>query len=76
MGHYDRNPLMHAIGGFTAVLATAGTLGVAVLLPMKISPPVQSVVTTAQSRATPAPLDVAATRYRIEVIGSRKANAA
>ena len=74
MNRYERSPaLLLGIGGFAAALATAGTLSVGVLLPVMFCTEDGAVV--AKAAATRAPVEVAA-RYRIEVFGSRKANAA
>jgi len=71
MNAYTRSPMLLGIGGLAAGVATIVTIGVTVLLPMQATP-TQNI---ANAPTTRVPVEVAA-RYRIEVIASRKANAA
>jgi len=67
--HPERPPLL----GFAAIVATAATLGVAVLLPAQHAP--YALVATAQPVAAQAPTQIV-TLPPVEVIGTRSTTAA
>ncbi|MDQ6621073.1 MAG: hypothetical protein M3Z31_15495 [Pseudomonadota bacterium] len=71
MNSYKPGVSVNIIGGIAAVVATIATLGIAVMVPVQVSSSVQSRAGSPASTQAPQ-VDVAAARYRIEVIGSRK----
>ncbi|MDQ6621074.1 MAG: hypothetical protein M3Z31_15500 [Pseudomonadota bacterium] len=71
MKRYPQQSTVSIMGALGAALATAVTIGIAVLVPAKLSPVNDSVVSAAAHTTEAAPIEVVIAPSRIEVIGYR-----
>ena len=73
MNRNGHSPIVHAIVGFAAVLATVGTVSAAVLLPSHCCPGTDPNIAAERSTIKARSSDSASATYSITVIGSRNA---
>ena len=73
MNRNAHSPMLHAIVGFAAVLATLGTVSATVLLPAHCCPGTDPHIAAERSTINARSSDTASAPYSITVIGSRNA---
>ena len=73
MERYRGNRLIPALGGAFAVLATTATLALSVVAPAKLMPNTDpNALARVAPAASPQPTEIAAARWRIDVVGVRE----